>query len=44
MDKKQAAFEQLTLSDLKKWSPTALKTFKNYITLITNNNDKIRIS
>ena len=24
-DKEQAVFEQLTLSDFKKWSPTALK-------------------
>ena len=25
MDKEQAVFEQLTLSDFKKWSSTALK-------------------
>ena len=29
MDKEQAAFEQLTLSDFKMWSYKALKTFKN---------------
>ena len=29
IDKKQAVFEQLTLSDFKKWNPTALKTFRN---------------
>ena len=26
MDEEQAVFEQLTLSDFKKWSSTALKT------------------
>ena len=29
MDEEQAVFEQLTLSDLEKWSSTALKTFNN---------------
>ena len=43
MDKEQAVFEELTLSDFKKWSFTALKTFNNY-TIIMTNSDKIRIS
>ena len=30
MDNKQAVIEQFTLSDFKKWSFTALKTFNNY--------------
>ena len=29
MDEGQAVFEQLTLSDCKTWSSTALKTFKH---------------
>ena len=44
MDKEQAVFEQLTLSNLNKWSSTALKTFSNYIIIMTNDSDKIRIS
>ena len=36
MDKKQAVFEQLSLSDFKTWSSTALKTFNNYNEIITN--------
>ena len=43
MDEEQAVFEQLTLSDVKKWSSTALKTFNNYTIIMTNNSDKIRI-
>ena len=43
MDKEQAVFEQLTLSDFKKWSFTALKNFNNYNIIMTNNSDKIRI-
>ena len=43
MDKEQAVFKQFTLSDSKKWSSTALKTFNIY-TIMTNNSDKIRIS
>ena len=35
MDKEQAVFEQLTLSNFKKWSSKALKTFNNYIIRIT---------
>ena len=31
MDEEQAAFEKLTLRDLKMWSSTALKIFNNYI-------------
>ena len=44
MDEEQAVFEQLTLSDFKKWSSTALKTFNNYTIIMTNNSYKIRIS
>ena len=47
MDKEQAVFEQLTLSDFKKWISTALKTFNNYTIMMTNiriTSDKIRIS
>ena len=44
MDEEQAVFELLTLSDFKKWSSTALKTFDNYTIIMTNNSDKIRIS
>ena len=44
MDKERAVFKQSTLSDFKKGSSTALKTFNNYTTLMTNNSDKIRIS
>ena len=29
MDEEQAVFEQLTLSDFKKWSSTVLSTFNN---------------
>ena len=36
IDEEQAALEQLTLSDFKKWSPTAVKTFHNYTIIITN--------
>ena len=36
MDKKQAVFEQLSLSDFKTWNSTALKTFNNYNETITN--------
>ena len=44
MDIEQAVFEQLTLSDFKKLSSSALKTFNNYNTTVTNSSDKIRIS
>ena len=44
MDKEQAVFEQLTLSDFKKWSSLASKTFNNYTIAMTNNSVKIRIS
>ena len=44
MDKEQAVFEQLILSDFKKGSSTALKTFKNYTIIMANNSYKIRIS
>ena len=38
MNNEQAIFEWLTLSSLKKWSSTTLKTFNNYTTIMTNNN------
>ena len=41
MDKEQAVFEQITLSDLKNSSSTALKTFSNYTIIRTNNSYKI---
>ena len=44
MDKKQAVNEQLTLSDFKESSSTALKTCNNYTIIMTNNSDKTRIS
>ena len=44
MDKEQTVFEQLILSDFKKWSSTALETFNNYTIIMTNNSNKIRIS
>ena len=44
IDKQQSVFEQLTLSDFKKWSSTALKTFNNYTIKMTNNSYKITIS
>ena len=40
MYKEQAVFEQLTLSDFKKWSSSASKTFNNYTITMTNNSDK----
>ena len=39
----QAVIEQLTLSNFKKWSFTALKTFNNYTIIMTNNSDIVRI-
>ena len=42
MDKEQAVSEQTTLSDFRKLSSTALKTFNNYIIIMTNNSYKIR--
>ena len=44
MYKEQAVFEQLTLSDFRKWNSTALKTFNISTIIITNNSDKMRIS
>ena len=38
------ASEQLTLSEAKKWSSTALKNFDNYTIIMTNNDDNRRIS
>ena len=44
MDKEQDVFENLTLSDLKKWRSSLLKNFNNYTIRMTNNSDKIIIS
>ena len=44
MDKVQAVFQHLTLTNFKKWSATALKAFNIYTIIMTNNSDKIRIS
>ena len=35
MDEEQAVFEQLTLSDFKKWNSTVLETFSNYTITVT---------
>ena len=43
MDEEQAVFEQLALSDLKKWSSVTLKILNSYTIIMTNNSDKIRI-
>ena len=43
MDKEQTVFQQLTLSDFKKWSSTAFKTFNNSTIIMTNNSEEIRI-
>ena len=40
----KAVFEQLTSSNFKKQSSTALRTFNNSTMIITNNSDKVRIS
>ena len=44
MDEEQAIFEQLTLSNFKRWSSTALKTFNNSTIIMTNDSGKVRIS
>ena len=36
IDKEQAVFEKLPLSDFKMWSFAALKTFNNYSIIMTN--------
>ena len=43
MDEEPTVFEQLTLSDFKKWSSTALRTINNYTIIMPNNSEKIRI-
>ena len=43
-DEDQVAFEQLTLTNFKKWSATALKTLNNYTIKIANNSGNMRIS
>ena len=43
MNEEQIVFEQLTLSDFKKLSSTALNTFNGSTIIMTNNNDKIVI-
>ena len=44
MDKEQTVFEQLTLSDFKNRSSTALKNFNSFAIIMTNSSDKKRIS
>ena len=44
IDEEQAVLEQLTLSDFKKWSSTALRTFNDSAIIMTNDSGKIRIS
>ena len=44
MDEDKVAHELLTLSNMKKWSPTALKTFNNYTIKMTKNSDNMRTS
>ena len=41
MNEEQTVFEQLTLSDFKKWSSTVLINFDNSTIIITNDSDKI---
>ena len=41
MNKEQALFEHLTLSDFKMWSSSALKNFGNYSIIVANNPDNI---
>ena len=41
MDQEQAVFEQF-LSDFKKWSSLALRTFNNLTIIMTNNSEKIK--
>ena len=43
MDEEQAVFEQLTLSDFKMWSSTAVNNFYNHTILMTENGDRMRI-
>lgn len=44
MNRMHEMFEQLTSSNIKIWSSTALKTFDNYFIIIPNNSVNIRIS
>ena len=44
MDEEQAVFEQLSLSNHKKWNSTALKAFNSSTIIMTSNSDKIRMS
>ena len=44
MDEEQAIFDQLTLSNFKKWSSTLLKTFNNSTIIMANDSGKVRIS
>ena len=39
MDEEQAVFEEITLSDFKNRSSTALKTFNNSVIIMINNTD-----
>ena len=44
MREEQAVFDQLNLSDFKKWSSTTLNTFDNYRIIIRKYSLYIRIS
>ena len=44
MNKEQAVFDQLSLSEFKKWNFIALKTFNTYTIIMTTTSDKIRVS
>ena len=41
MNKEQALFEHLTLSDFKMWSSSVLKNIGNYSIIVANNPDNI---
>ena len=43
IEEEQSVFQQLTLSDFRKWSSTALNNFNNYTIIVTNNIDNTRI-
>ena len=41
MNKEQALFEHLTLSDFKMWSSSVLKNIGNYSIIVANNPDNV---
>ena len=44
MDKEKTVSGHLSLSVFEKWSFTALKTFNNYIAVMTKNSGKVGVS